>query len=173
MAAGALLAQGDASLEYQVKAAFLYNFAKFVEWPAGKLGDGGSPIAVCVFGRDPFGATLDQTLQGKTANDRTLVVRRATAAADLKRCHILFISSSEKKRMAETLQSLGGGSVLTVGETEGFTEQGGMVNFTREQNKVRLEINPAAAARAGIRISSQLLKLARVVVRDEAEAGRH
>ena len=172
VAAGALLAQGEAPLEYQVKAAFLYNFARFVEWPAGQPGEGGGPIVACVFGKDPFGATLDQTLEGKTVNGRAIVARRATGLAELKRCQIVFISASEKKRMAEILQSLASGGVLTVGETDHFGEHGGMVNFTREQNKVHLEINPEAAARAGLRISSQLLKLARVV-RDEVEAGRH
>ena len=161
-----------AILEYQIKAAFLYNFAKFVEWPAEKSGDDRRPILAGVIGRDPFGPTLDQTFNGKTVNGRALAIRRVAGLAELKRCHILFISSSEKSRLAEILSALGNASVLTVSEIDQFAELGGMINFTKEENKIRLEINVDIAAQAGIRISSKLLKLVRVV-RTEVRDGRN
>ncbi len=174
--AAPILAQTDSPpsggmLEYQIKAAFLYNFAKFVEWPAEKLGDGSAPIVIAVIGKDPFGPVLDQTLIGKTVNGRALVVRRVVGLPDLRRCHIAFISSSEKGRLSEILPALAGAGVLTVGDAQRFAEQGGMISFVTEENKVRLEINVEAATRAGVQISSKLLKLARVV-RNEAEARR-
>ncbi|MBI3698472.1 MAG: YfiR family protein [Acidobacteria bacterium] len=150
-------------LEYQVKAAYLYNFAKFVEWPADKLGDDAGPILVGVFGKDPFGSLLDSTLKEKTVRGHRLEVRRVSGPVELKQCHIVFISEPERRRLAEILESLGKANVLTVSEKRQFADDGGMINFVTEENKVHLEINLHAAERAGIRISSQLLKLARVV----------
>ncbi len=150
-------------LEYQVKAAYLYNFAKFVDWPADKLLDGSGPILVGVLGKDPFGSLLDSTLKGKTVRGHSLEVRRVSGLAELKQCHIVFIPEPERRRLAEILQSLGNESVLTVSEMRQFADDGGMINFFTDENKVRLEINVEATERAGIRISSQLLKLARVV----------
>ena len=150
-------------LEYQIKAAYLYNFAKFVDWPADKLADGSGPILVGVMGRDPFGSLLDGAFQGKTVRGHSLEVRRVSELAELKQCHMVFISEPERRRLGEILQSLGTEGVLTIGEMRQFAEQGGMVNFTTEDNKVRLEINVGATDRAGIKISSQLLKLARVI----------
>ena len=160
-----LLGQNDGSvaLEYQIKAAFLFNFAKFVEWPPGKLGEARSRIAVCVLGKDPFGPVLDQALQGKTIDGRPVLVRRSPSISDCKDCHIVFISSSEKERLAEILPALTSASALTVSEVPRFAERGGMINFTIDDNKIRLEINAGSAAGAGIRISSKLLNLARVV----------
>lgn len=154
---------GPAALEYQIKAAFLFNFAKFVEWPPGKLGEPRSRFAVCVLGKDPFGSVLDQALQGKTIDGRPVFVRRSASVSDCKDCHIVFISSSERERLAEVLQVLANASALTVSEMPRFAERGGMINFTTDDNKVRLEINAGSAASAGIRISSKLLNLAKVV----------
>jgi len=151
------------NLEYQVKAAYLYNFAKFVEWPADKLAEGSGPILVGVFGKDPFGSLLDSTLKGKTVRGHSLEVRRPPGLAELKQCHIVFISAAERQRLGDILHTLGNHSVLTVSDLGQSAEEGGIINFVTEESKVRLEINLHAAERARIRISSQLLKLARVV----------
>jgi hypothetical protein len=163
MASSFLQARGQNVGEYTVKAAFLYNFAKFVEWPADSMGGGGSPLVLGVLGDDPFGAAIDQVVAGKTANGRQLVVRRFKWGQDLKQCHILFISSSERKRLAEILGALRGASVLTVGDMDQFGQQGGMIQFVIEQSRVRFEINIGAAQNARLKISSKLLALARNV----------
>lgn len=146
--------------EYEVKTAFIHNIAKFVEWPHRSAG----PLKLCVVGQDPFGSALD-AIDAKPIGDTVWeVVRRNT---NLRGCGVLFISASESNNLKPILTSVQGSAVLTVGDTPGYAEQGVMVNFYLEQNKVRLEINNAAAGRAGFRISSQLLKLARIV----AESG--
>jgi len=146
--------------EYQVKAAFLYNFAKFVDW-SGEPGGSGAPLVIAVFGRDPFGSSLEQTVWGKTVNGRPLLIRRTSRVEELFPCHILFISSSEKRRLGEILQALGRASVLTVSDMEEFLQLGGIVRFLVEDNKVRFGINLEAARRTGLKISSKLLSLAK------------
>jgi len=154
-----------AALEYQVKAAFLYNFAKFVEWPAEALSPTTDVVVIGVFGEDPFGAILEQTLEGKTCcHDRRLVARRFRRGKDATSAQILFIGASEDGRLADILANLDGASVLTVSDIDHFTDRGGMIGFRREANKVRFEINADAAAHAGLTISSQLLKLATRVI---------
>lgn len=157
----------DPGLEYQVKAAFLYNFAKFVAWPPEAFPDPDSILVIGVLGRDPFGAILDRAVQGKTVNGRTLVVRRFPSLADLAPCHILFVSASERGRLKETLEAVRGGSVLTVGEVDDFTRRGGIVNLGVVEGRVHFEINIDAAARAGLTVSSKLLSLS-TIVRDRA-----
>ena len=147
--------------EYEVKAAFLYNFARFVEWPEAPAGDG--PFVITVLGRDPFGAALDDTLRGKTIGQRRIEIRRASRSEDLAGSRIGFISDSERDRLPAILKSLEASPVLTVGEMDEFAERGGVIRFRVEQDRVRLDINVAAAERARLRISSQLLKLARIV----------
>ena len=148
--------------EYEVKAAFLYNFARFVEWPRDAKGDDGTFI-VTVLGRDPFGSVLDNTLRGKTIDDKRVVVRRALRSEDVGRSQILFISDSEQDRLPAILKGLEAAPVLTVGEMNRFAERGGVIRFKLDEDRVRLEINVIAAERSGLRISSQLLKLARIV----------
>ncbi|HEY5838564.1 MAG TPA: YfiR family protein [Pyrinomonadaceae bacterium] len=149
------------SSEYQVKAAFLYNFAKFVDWPGDALGNSNAPLIIGVMGDDPFGGALDQAISGKTINGRSLQVRRLRWGHDLRSCHILFISSSERKRLPQIIQSLRGASVLTVGDMGQFNQQGGIINFILEANKVRFEINSRGADQARLKISSKLLSLAK------------
>jgi hypothetical protein len=149
--------------EYQIKAAFLYNFAKFVEWPATALRDPRAPVIVGVLGEDPFGEDLDDTLSDKVVGGRQLVVKRFGRLRDVGASHILFISSSERGRLPEILRALQHMSILTVGETEEFARLGGVVNFLLEDNKVRFEVNVDAAERAGLKVSSKLLRLARIV----------
>ena len=150
-------AERDSALEYRVKAAFLYNFAKFVAWPVQDTG----PIVLGVLGQDPFGAILDQTVDQKTINGRPVVVRRFSKVPLAKECDIVFVGTSEKARFAEILPKLASLGILTVGERHGFLQAAGMVEFVVEDNNVHFEINPEAVRHAGIHISSNLLKLSR------------
>jgi hypothetical protein len=150
-----------APTEYQVKAAFLYNFAKFVEWPDAQPR---APFVIGVLGEDPFGPVLDQTVTGKTVMSRPFAVRRLADAADAPQVDILFIAASERARLPEVLGRLRGANVLTVGDSESFVDRGGMVGFRTAGNMVRFDINLREANRAGLKISSQLLRLAGHVV---------
>ena len=152
--------------EYEIKAEFVYRFALFVEWPASAFGTSTSPLVICVLGDDPFGPALE-TVEGRTARGRTVVVRRFDGLEDLGECHILFISSSERERLADVMEFLGSSSVLTVGEMEDFAERGGIINLTVARNNVRFEINLGAGDRAGLQLSSQLLDLAVDIISDD------
>ena len=156
--------------EYQVKAAFLYNFAKFVEWPPDALPNERSPIIIGILGDDPFGHVLDDTVLGKNINGHELQLARAKSIQELKGCQIIFISSSERKRLFEILSNLRGADVLTVGDTEGFAPSGGIIQLILRDIRVRLMINVEAAERSRLRISSKLLALAEIV-RDERRRG--
>lgn len=149
--------------EYRVKAAFLYNFSKFVEWPAIALGDKDKPFVIGVCGEDPFGSDLNKTVEGKTVEGRPYSIRRFRRAADVGPCHILFISESERSRAAKIIDGLQNAHTLVVGDTDGFIQRGGAVNFIIEDRKVRFEINPEAISRAGLKVSSKLLALAKIV----------
>ncbi len=155
-------AAADAISPYQVKAAFIYNFIKFVEWPTTTFNDSKSPYVVGVLGKDPFGLELDYAMKNKTVNGRPIVVRRITDEK-MNQCHLLFISSSEKRRLKSIFEQLKDKPILTLGETEEFAQTGGMINFVIEENKVRFQINIEAAKRADLKIHSTLLNLARVV----------
>ncbi len=145
--------------EYQVKAALIFNFAKFVEWPTAAFASANSPLTVGVLGENPFGSELER-YGDKTINDRPLIIRECKNLEEARQCHILFISVSEKKRLPEILQAIQGANVLTVSETDGFADEGGMVNFVAEGKKIRFQINDASARSAGLKISSKLLTLA-------------
>jgi hypothetical protein len=160
---GIALAQSQAG-EYHVKAAFLYHFVQLVEWPANSLGSESSPVTLCITGEDPFGGDLEATLAGKTVGTRSLRVRHLKEAEDFQGCHVLFVNGHEAAHLARLLQELKDGPVLTVGESNGFVEQGGMIGFLVVDNKVRFEINLEAAERAKLKISSRLLLLAKTVV---------
>jgi hypothetical protein len=148
--------------EYQVKAAYLFNFLKFVEWPESAFPDPLAPIVIGIVGDDPFGEALPQVVIGKTAQGRDLVIRKYRAGEDLRASHILFISASEKRRLPQLLASLHGSNVLTVADFEGFLEEGGMIQLFSEDNRVRFAINVDAAVRAKLKLSSKLLTLAHV-----------
>ncbi len=149
--------------EYEVKAAFLLNFARFVEWPADAFKSADAPIVFGVLGDDPFGPILDSTVQGKRVGRRPLVVRRLERAQDGDHCHMVFITASERPRVGQLLREVGGRGVLTVGETDRFVEQGGVIQITTEAKQSRLAVNTAAASRAGLKISAKLLSIARLV----------
>jgi hypothetical protein len=160
---GRACAGGPPIEEYQVKAAFLFNFAKFVEWPAEAFKAADQPLAICVLGQNPFGSSLDQAVEGKVLRNRKFVVLEITNTPPAGKCHILFVSSSERKRSRRVLEDVKTCCVLTVGETEEFIASGGMINLKLKDERVHLEIDPEAAERAGLRISSKLLSLAEIV----------
>jgi len=149
--------------EYSVKAAVLYNLTKFVDWPGDAFADQAAPVVFCVLGGDPFGPTLDRTLQGHLVGTRTAVVRRVSEPAP--ECHVLFIAGSDTKRLPAILERLGTRSVLTVGDAPGFVEQGGMIGLVTDTDRVKFDINLGAAERAGLRISARVLVLASTVLR--------
>lgn len=160
LAVGRVSAQDSTPTEYQIKAAFLFNFAKFVEWPPSAFAGTNSPIVIGILGDNPFGNDLARTVRDKTLNNRPLVIEEFHSPVEATNCHILFISTSEKARLSQIVEALRGASVLTVGEMDRFTEAGGMINFVREGNKMRFQINEVAAKSAGLKVSSKLSSLA-------------
>lgn len=151
------------SKEYQLKAAFLYNFAKFVEWPAPPEQQEQDVFVIGIFGDDPFGNDIDTLLMNKTVKEKKIEIKRFNSIKNITPCHILFINPSEIDRLDEIMEHLKGRGVLTVSEASVFTTNGGMINFVMEDNKVRFEINKQATDKAGLTLSSQLLKLAKSV----------
>jgi len=149
--------------EYDVKAAFLYNFVKFVQFPPDAIPAQGTPIQLCIFGSDPFGGSLDAAIQGKSIEGHSLVTRRVANVGEMKTCQVIFISAQDKSKVPELLESARGSGALLVGESAQFAEMGGHIQFTREGSKVRFAINPDAAGRSGLEISSKLLALASIV----------
>lgn len=149
--------------EYRIKAAFLYNFTLYTEWPSTAFEKADSPIVVAVLGDDPFGPELEAAVQGKTVRGRAIEVRRYGQLGDVGPCHILFLSSSYAKQLPQVLSKFSKLPSLTVGETEDFTRSGGMIRFFVDENKIRFEVNTDAAVRARLKLSSKLLHLARVV----------
>ncbi len=161
--------------EYKIKAACLFKFCNFVKWPEEAfkeneeaLKEKPSPIVIGILGKDPFGAYLDDLVKGERIGKRDLVVVRFKRFKDLKPCHILFVSSSEKPRFRQILKKLEKTWTLTVADTEGFARLGGIVNFYVDK-KVRFEINSGAAEKARLKISSKLLRLARIVKTNKKE----
>jgi hypothetical protein len=150
----------EQTLEYEVKAAFLLNFAKFVDWPASAFGDAGSPLAICILGRDPFGRAIDDLVQGEEVGGRKLLVRRIAEPPPSKACQIVFTQQSGTDAI-KPLSDLRG--VLTVGEGESFVHDGGIIGFVIDNRRVRFDISRRAANEAGIKLSSKLLSVARAV----------
>jgi len=157
---------GQRPSEYQVKAAFLYNFPNFVEWPAEVFPDTATTLTIGILGKDSFGGAFAPFV-GEIVRGRTLVVERSTRLQELPFCHILFISVSEEKYLPQILEHFRDRSVLTVGETPGYAQAGVMINFVLQENKVRFEINVAATERVNLKLSSKLLKLARIVQEEQ------
>lgn len=149
--------------EDQVKAAFLYNFAKFVEWPPEAFAGPDAPIVIGVVGADSIADALVHTVNDKDAQGRKFLVKRWKRKEDIKNCHILFISSTESNSVREILKNIDPSGVLTIGEMDGFTKQGGMINFVLFDGRVRFDINYKSAESAGLKISSKLLSLAKTV----------
>lgn len=159
-----LSAQAEISKEYQVKAAFLFNFTHFVDWPTNAFSDAQSPLTIGILGDDPFDNFLDATVRGENVNGHPLIIQRFRRVEDATNCQVLFISRSEGKKMAGILAQLNGRDILTVSDADDFSEKGGDIGFvTTEQNKIHFHINVNAAKNAGLTISSKLLRLADIV----------
>jgi len=160
------------SSEYLIKAGFIYNFAKLVEWPTASFAQPDSPIVIGILGEDPFGATIDRIVADKKINGRGFAVKRVKWSRDfkdLRDCNILFVSSSEKEHIESVIDAMKGLPILTIGDAPGFAKRGGIINFMLEDNKVRFEVNVEAAKHADLTISSRLLTLARIVQQAAAD----
>ncbi len=148
-------AKQRAAGEYELKAAFLFNIAKFVEWPSAAFADASAPIVVGVAGEDPFGARLDQVLNGQTVNGRPFRVERFRGMAEVRGCHIIFLNGV--KAGVSRVEA------LTVGDSKDFCARGGMVGLQIQDGRLVLEVNLVVVSRSGLKISAQLLKLAKIV----------
>jgi hypothetical protein len=147
----------------QVKAAYLYNFAKFVEWPSQAFRSPDDPAIICVIGDDRTSVVLQQAVSGKKANGRRVEARSPRTPQELRSCHVLFVGYSEKGRISEVLRGLQDTNVLTVGQTHEFIPLGGMINLVQRDSRIELEIDPDAAIAVGLKISSRLLVVSHIV----------
>jgi hypothetical protein len=152
----------DGSGAGDVKAAFVLNFMKFVEWPASAFRSPEAPIVLSVLGEDPIAASF-ASLQGKTVSGRLVVVRMVPALSELKECHVFYVGASEKQRLGTALRAVQGWPTLTIADFDGFAGRGGMIGFTRRDDRVAFEINDESARKAGLQVSAKLLYLGKVV----------
>lgn len=158
-----LAEDGQASLEYPVKASLLLNFAKFTEWPQGSAQAGSPSVAICVLGPDPFGRVLDSTVGHRTVGGRPVEVKRFGRLEGIEACHVLFIPSSEAPRMPQILARIGEAPVLTVGESGDFNERGGVIRLSVEDNHARFSVDLGPTEGSHLKLSSKLLGVARSV----------
>jgi hypothetical protein len=156
-------AEPPANLEYRVKAAFLLNFTRFVEWPANALAGSGT-LTICVLGSDPFGSILDETVRGKSVNSRALAVRRIDQLAGNADCRVLFVSSMEPERLRQAIVAAREQAVLTVSDAPEFADAGGMIQFLIVNDRVRFIVNRRSTDQAHLTLSSKLLSVAQTVV---------
>lgn len=161
-----------AAKEYEVKAAFLLKFALYVEWPPEAFPTPTAPIIIGILGDDLFGGELDRIIRGETIKNRPIAIHRSRQIDNLQHCHLLFISKSEKGRLAGIFTKLAGKHCLTVGETDRFAQNGGIVNFRLQGANVRFEINVEAAKSSGLSISSKLLRLATIISSESVKGGK-
>jgi hypothetical protein len=166
LAVPGLSAQSSKPTDVQVKAAYLYNFGRFIEWPANVTPAMTGSFNICVLGEDPFGPALDATLAGELIGTQKVAARRITSLHEAGECRILFISSSEANRLNKIIESLGKAAVLTVSDVPQFSQRGGMIQFVLEGNRIRFEVNLTATQRAALTLSSELLKVATAIRRD-------
>lgn len=170
VAAGGPSASAQPS-EHDVKAAFLYNFTRFVDWPDDAFPAPDAPFVFCILGAERFGAEVGETVAGKVLDGRAVTVRQVSELSRLSGCHLLFVGSSERGRLPEILAALRDLPVLTVGDSDDFVGAGGMIGFVLRQNRVRFEIDQSVAEGAGLSVSSRLLGLAERVVPSERSRG--
>ena len=161
-----VVAQAQSATEYQVKAAYLFNFAKFVDWPADSFPTADSPLLICVLGQDPFGHDFEQLISDKTVNGHRIEVAHPEGVVQARACQIVFLGLNEKQVQA-TLQGLRGANILTVGDAAGFAKMGGVIGFVLDDHRVRFEINQKAAEQAHLKLSARLLTVAKAVVAGE------
>jgi uncharacterized protein DUF4154 len=154
--------QNGGNGEYRVKLAFLYNFAKFVEWPPSSYPSPGAPLTICIIGLDPFSPDIEAEVRARSVLGRPVEILTVKPTKTLRSCHMVFIPVTERDRSGEIVKDLNGSSTLTVGEAAGFAMMGGIINLTVEGSNVHFEINRSAADRAGLKISSKLLSLAKI-----------
>ena len=163
-----LLPKGIASpaaiTESQVKAAYLYNFAKFIAWPERSFAKADAPLEICVLDDTSFESTLREIVYSHTVDGHPVQVVHVTAVADADNCHILFIPSLQNKQSRALIEAIGSNSIVTVGETQGFLEEGGVIRFAIQEGKVKFQVNLRAAALSGVRISARLLGVASQVI---------
>ena len=157
------LSQKDEGAEYSVKLAFLYNFTKFIEWPPKSYRAPSSPLLICIVGHDPFSQVLEAELRTRNVDGHPVEVRTLKPNDKLSLCQIVFVPATEKQHAGRIVSGLRGSSTLTVGETDGFAAQGGIINLTVEANRVHFEVNRLAAERAGLKVRSGLLSIAKIV----------
>lgn len=148
--------------EYEIKAAFLRNFASLTEWPADTFPDKSSPFAIGILGMDPFGQHISK-IEGKLVHERPIAIRRSVRAEDLKNCQVVFIASSERKDLARILETFRETNVMTVGDTDGFGESGVVFNFYPDGRKIKFQVNTEAIKRAKLKVSSEILRLGKLV----------
>jgi hypothetical protein len=163
-----LWAQAPKPTDYDVKAVYLYNFGRFVEWPANIAAKNDS-FKVCVFGQDPFGPALDTVLAGETIGGKSVAAKRISSPQEAVSCQILFLSAAEDSQLSKLMEALDKGAVLTVSDMPQFSRRGGMIQFVVEGKKVRFEVNLTAVQRAGLTLSSELLKVATTVRRNPSQ----
>lgn len=157
--ASSLGAQGP-NVEYRIKSAYIFNFAKFVSWPSASFASPDAPIVIGIIGKDPFGIEIDQTIADKTIERHPLRVKRLSESDSIQGCQILFIGDLERKGLPQVIAKAKGLPILTVGEMEDFTDIGGMIRFFQQDNNIRFEINLEPVEGAGLKISSKLLQVA-------------
>ncbi len=161
-----IAAEAITAREYEVKAAFLFNFARFVDWPANSAAVRGPRMVIGVLGTDPFGSIIESVIGASTVKGRQVAILRLQQAADAQHCHIVFIGATDEAQRGAALAALSRYPVLTVGDGAAFIDQGGMIAFQLIDDRVKVAINQRAAARAGLSISSKLLALATRVITD-------
>ncbi len=160
VAMGANRSSAEIPKEYEIKAAFLYNFAKFIEWPPQRFATETDPVVIGVLGKNPFDGEFEKIIRGRQVNGRNVVVRIIVSADEARSAHLVFVSAGEEDRFAAMVGALREAAVVTVGESDRFATFGGTITFVREGDKVRFAINLVSAEQARTRISSQLIKLA-------------
>jgi hypothetical protein len=163
LATGSASAQEGPSKEYQIKAAFLFNFVQFVKWPPDAFGSPDAPLCIGVLGDDPFDGSLEDTISDEAVDGHKLVVMRSHNLDDLRNCQMIFVARSEQPQTGQILAVVSARPVLTVSEIDHFAQDGGDIDFYLSNGKIRFEINPDAARHVGLKISSQLLALGRIV----------
>ncbi len=170
--ASAVPAVAQSATEDQVKAAYLFNFAKFIEWPAETFTAADSPLTFCTLGRSPVVDELDSSVRGKSINRHTIAVKHLHGPEDIKGCHLVFLAPSAIKQQQKLVLAAKGLPVLLVAETSGFAQAGGTINFYSEAGRLLFEVNIGAAESAHLKVSSKLLSLARIVAASEAKQGQ-
>jgi hypothetical protein len=157
-----ITAQSTTQSEYKVKAIFLYNFTRFIDWPSNAFASNDEPFKIGIVGTDPFGVYLEEVVRGEKVSGRPIVVERYKNVREIKNCHMLYINVTNQKDIKNILAAVGEKKTLTMSENPEFVKWGGMIRIYSDDNKIRIQINDAAARKAGIKISAKLLNVAEV-----------